>query len=111
MATTRKSAKRTAGKKSGGRGASARKKTTGKKSASRRSGSKAKKATRPRRKSAGTLRKRAAQGLRVARGGVESVKQAGDKLWESLRSTTAQVVEGVRDRLGEDVERSRPTDR
>jgi hypothetical protein len=111
MATTRKSArksaKRTAGKKSGRRGASAQKKATRAKAASRRSGPKAKKATRPRGTSAATLKKRAAEGLRVARGGVETVKQAGDKLWDSLRSTTAQVVEGVKDRLGED-ERSRP---
>lgn len=111
MATTRKSAKRAAGKKSGGRKTSARTKTTRKKTASRRSGSKAKKAARPRRKSASTLRKRAAEGLRAARGGVETVKQAGDKLWDSLRSTTSQVVGGVRDRLGEDAERSRPADR
>jgi hypothetical protein len=112
MATTRKSArksaKRTAGKKSRGKGASAQKKATRTKAASRRSGPKAKKAARPRGTSAATLKKRAVEGLRVARGGVETVKQAGDKLWDSLRSTTAQVVEGVRDRLGEDDERSRP---
>jgi hypothetical protein len=111
MATTRKSAKRAAGKKSGSRSASARKKTARKKTASRRSGPKAKETARPRRKSSTTLRKRAAKGLRAAQGGVETVKQAGDKIWESLRATTTQVVEGVRDRFGEDTDRSTPSSR
>jgi hypothetical protein len=27
------------------------------------------------------------------------VRQAGERTWETLKSTTAQVVEGVRDRM------------
>jgi hypothetical protein len=30
------------------------------------------------------------------------VKQTGGKIWESLRTTTTQVVGGVRDRLNDD---------
>jgi hypothetical protein len=104
MATTRKSAKRTARKKTSGRKrASAGKKAVRRKAVSRRSSPKTKGA---RKKKKGTpLSRRAAQGLRAARGGVKSVRQAGDKIWEALRSTTAHVVEGVKDRLAEETER------
>lgn len=103
MATTRKSAKRTGRKKSGGRKpASAGKKATRRKAVSRRSSPKTKGA---RKKKGTSLSRRAAQGLRAARGGVKSVRQAGDKIWEALRSTTAHVVEGVKDRLAEETER------
>jgi hypothetical protein len=103
MATTRKSAKRTARKKTSGRKrASAGKKATRTKAVSRRSSPKAKAV---RKKKGTALRRRAAQGLRAARGGVKSVRQAGDKIWEALRSTTAHVVEGVKDRLTEENER------
>ena len=103
MATTRKSAKRAARKKTSGRKrASAGKKATRTKAVSRRSSRKSKGA---RKKKGAALRRRAAQGLRAARGGVKSVRQAGDKIWEALRSTTAHVVEGVKDRLAEENER------
>lgn len=39
-----------------------------------------------------TLKRKARKGLRAAR-------QAGEKTWEALKSTTAQVVEGVRERI------------
>jgi hypothetical protein len=103
MATARKSAKRAASKKSRTRRASARKKTTRKKTVSRRSSVKAKPRRRSRRKkAAAVLRQRAAKGLRAARSGVKTVKQTGGKIWESLRTTTTQVVGGVRDRLNDD---------
>ena len=102
MATTRKSAKRTARKKTSRKRASAGKKATRTKAVSRRSSRKSKGA---RKKKGAALRRRAAQGLRAARGGVKSVRQAGDKIWEALRSTTAHVVEGVKDRLAEENER------
>jgi hypothetical protein len=82
MAATRKSTKRTAGKK----------KRPARKTASRgRTKSKVLKTT--------SLKRKARKGLRAAKGGIESVKQAGERTWETLKSTTAQVVEGVRDRI------------
>jgi hypothetical protein len=105
MATKRKSAKRTAGKKtSGSKRASARKKPARKKSAKRGASSKR---TAGRKK--GPLGRRVAKGLQAARGGIDSARQAGDKIWGALRSTTAQVVEEVKDRLGEDSDRNMPT--
>jgi hypothetical protein len=82
MAATRKSTKRTAGKKR----SSAKRSSTKK-----RPKSKALKTT--------ALKRKARKGLRAAKGGIESVRQAGEKTWETLKSTTAQVVEGVRDRI------------
>jgi hypothetical protein len=82
MAATRKSTKRTAGKK----------KRPARKPASRgRTKSKVLKTT--------TLKRKARKGLRAAKGGIETVKQAGERTWETLKSTTAQVVEGMRDRI------------
>jgi hypothetical protein len=52
------------------------------------------------------LKRKAQQGLRVAKGGINTVRQAGEKTWEALKSTTAHVVEGVRDRLGDDSDRN-----
>ena len=43
----------------------------------------------------------AKKGLKVARGGFDSVIQAGGKTWESLKSTTANVMEGVVDGVKE----------
>jgi hypothetical protein len=49
-----------------------------------------------------TLKRTARKGLRAAREGIDTVRQAGEKTWEALKSTTTQVVEGVRDRLGDE---------
>ena len=35
-----------------------------------------------------------------ATGGLTTVRQVGQKTWKSLKSTTAQVVEGVKDTFG-----------
>jgi hypothetical protein len=92
MAATRKSTKRTAGKKRSSAKRSSTKKRTSRKSASRgRAKSKALKTT--------TLKRRARKGLKAAKGGIESMRQVGERTWETLKSTTAQVVEGVRDRI------------
>jgi hypothetical protein len=92
MAATRKSTKRTAGKKRGSAKRSSTKKRSARKAASRgRTKSKALKTA--------TLKRKARNGLRAAKGGIETVRQAGERTWESLKSTTAQVVEGVRDRI------------
>ena len=80
MAATRKSAKRSATKKQ---------KQPARKSASKRRG---KKSTAPR---ATGLKRRAKKGLKAARGGLDSVLQAGGKTWKSLKSTTANVMEGM----------------
>jgi hypothetical protein len=96
MATTRKSTKRAGKKRSGAKRASARKRST-RKAASRR-GTKATK--RGARKA--TLKRRAKKGLRVAREGLDTVRQAGERTWDVLKSTTSQVVEGVKERFGED---------
>ena len=96
MAPTRKSAKRAGKKRSRTKRASAKKRPT-RKAASRRSA----KTTRRARKTS-SLKRRARQGLRAARGGLDTVRQAGERTWEVLKSTTSQVVEGVKDRLGDD---------
>jgi hypothetical protein len=41
----------------------------------------------------------ARKGLKAARGGLDTVFKAGEKTWKTLKSTTAQVVEGVKDSL------------
>jgi hypothetical protein len=84
MAATRKSTKRTAGKKrSSATRASSKKRSTKKRSARK------------------TASKRATKSrvVKAAKGGLETVRQAGERTWETLKSTTAQVVEGVRDRI------------
>ena len=112
MARTRKSAKRAGKKRSGVKRASAKKRST-RKTASRRGAKTARRgvrktAKRGTRKTAkrgtrkATLKRRAEQGLRAARGGINTVRQAGERTWDVLKSTTSQVVEGVRERLGED---------
>jgi hypothetical protein len=96
MAATRKSAKRGAAKKR-----AAAKRPSSKKPPARKSTAK-----RRTRKSAGTkasgLKRKARKGLKAARGGLNTVIQAGGKTWRSLKSTTAQVVEGVKGSLAGD---------
>ncbi len=96
MATTRKSTKRAGKKRRGAKRASAKKRST-RKTASRRGTKAAKRGSRK-----PTLKRRAKKGLRVAREGLDTVRQAGERTWEVLKSTTSQVVDGVRERLGED---------
>lgn len=97
MAATRKSSKRTAGKKRAGAKRTSAKKRPVRKAASKR-GAKSS-GTKARKKKAANLRRTAAKGLKAARGGLDTVRQAGDKAWGALKSTTAQVVEGVKDRF------------
>ena len=96
MAATRKSAKRGAAKKR-----AAAKRPSSKKPPARKSTAK-----RRTRKSAGTkasgLKRKARKGLKAARGGLNTVIRAGGKTWRSLKSTTAQVVEGVKGSLAGD---------
>lgn len=96
MAPTRKSAKRTAGKKRSAKRGSTRNRTVRKSTARR--GTKSRGARTEKKKSL-NLRKGAKKGLQVARSGIDTVREAGDKAWSALKSTTAQVVEGVRDRM------------
>jgi hypothetical protein len=99
MAATKKSTKRTAGKKrSTAKRASAKKRPTRKAAAKGRTKARASNST--------SLKKKARQGLRAARGGIDTVRQAGEKTWEALKSTTAQVVGGVKDRLGDESDRN-----
>lgn len=93
MATPRKSAKRARRKRSTSKRATAKKAPSRKRAARRSTKSRASKKAR--------LKQTARKGLRAARGGMKTVRQAGEKTWEALKSTTAQVVEGVRDRFGE----------
>lgn len=94
-ATRRKSTKRSAGKKrSTAKRSPAKKRPAGKATSKRRTkGRSSKKTT--------GLGRTARKGLRAARGGIDTVRQAGEKTWEALKSTTAQVVGGVKGRLGE----------
>jgi hypothetical protein len=94
----RASAKRTSAKRTSA------KRATAKKGAARKSASK-------RRAKAGgsgtkALKRTARKGLRAAQGGIETMRQVGEKTWETLKSTTAHVVEGVKDKLGDDSARS-----
>jgi hypothetical protein len=84
MAPTRKSAKRTSGKKRTLKRATAKKRPRAKPPSKRRTKSTAKKASSKKRRA------------RAARGPLGSVIVAGEKTWEALKSTTAQVVEGVK---------------
>ena len=101
MAATRKSAKRGAAKKR-----AAAKRPSSRKSSARKSPARKSTAKRGARKSAGAktsgLKRKARKGLKAARGGLNTVIQAGGKTWRSLKSTTAQVVEGVKGSLAGD---------
>ena len=79
MAPTRKPAKRSAGKK---------------KQSARKSPSKlgAKKSVKPAAKRRRTRK--------TALGGLDTVRQVGEKTWKTLKSTTAQVMEGVKETFG-----------
>ena len=89
MAASRKSAKRSAAKKSAAaKGPSSKKKAVRKPASKRR-------ARKTRTSKATGLKRQARKGLKAARGGFDSVMQAGGKTWESLKSTTANVMEGV----------------
>ncbi|MEA2724430.1 MAG: hypothetical protein QOH59_2201 [Gemmatimonadales bacterium] len=89
MAATRKSAKRRAAKQSASAKRPSSKKKPARKSTPKRRANKttASKAT--------GLKRQAKKGLKAARGGLDSVLQAGEKTWESLKTTTANVMEGV----------------
>jgi hypothetical protein len=91
MAGPKKSAKRaTAKKRQAPKRQSAKKKASRKSSSKRRAG----KAAAP---TGAQLKRKARKGLKAARGGLDTVLQAGEKTWQTLKSTTAQVVEGVKD--------------
>lgn len=76
MAASKKSAKRS----------SAKKRPAAKSSRSKKSAAKAKAARRKPKKR--------------ATGGLGTVRQVGQKTWKTLKSTTAQVVEGVKETFG-----------
>jgi hypothetical protein len=102
MAATRKSAKRAAGKKrKSAKRSSAKKRPTRKTAAKGRARRRVPKAAALKR----TAKRTARKGLQAAREGIDTVRQAGEKTWGVLKSTTTQVVEGVRDRLAEDSDR------
>ena len=89
MAATRKSAKRSAAKKGAAAKRPSAKKQPARKSAAKRRGSKS---AAP--KTAG-LKRQARKGLKAARGGLDSVLEAGGKTWKTLKTTTANVMDGV----------------
>lgn len=86
MAATRKTAKR-----------GSRKKATKKSSATRKASSKrrAKSAVGSR---AASLKRKAKKGLKAARSGLKTVRQAGEKTWKRLTTTTAHVVDEIKKR-------------
>lgn len=71
--------------------ATAKKRAGAKPASKRRTKSTAKKARSPKKKSTRA---------RSARGPLSTVRVAGEKTWEALKSTTAQVVEGVKGTFG-----------
>jgi hypothetical protein len=82
MAARKKSAKRT----------SAKKKKPARKAASKTGSRKSAKAT--------ASKPRSRKASKTARGGLNTMRQVGEKTWETLKSTTAQVVEGVKETFG-----------
>jgi hypothetical protein len=83
MAATRKSTKRTGKKRSSATRSSAKKRSTKKRSARK------------------TASKRGTKSsvVKAAKGSLDTMRQAGERTWKTLKSTTAQVVEGVKDRI------------
>ena len=99
MAATRK--RTGARKRSRSKGASAKKRPA-RKAASRRGGRSRSAKKSSRRNS--NLKRQARKGLRAAKGGIKTVRQVGERTWEVLKSTSAQVVGGVRDKMSESPE-------
>jgi hypothetical protein len=99
MAATRKSAKRAAGKKRKSAKRSSAKKRPARKAAAK---GRARRGTAKGAALKRTAKRTAQKGLRAAREGIDTVRQAGEKTWGVLKSTTTQVVEGVKDRFGEE---------
>jgi hypothetical protein len=91
MAATKKSAKRSAGKKR----APAKKKGSARTSA-KTPRSKTKKGGRSK---TTALQRRARKGLGAAREGFDSVLEAGGKTWRTLKNTTALMMEGVKETI------------
>jgi hypothetical protein len=91
MAATRKSAKRSAGKKQ-----TPAKKKGSSKASSKSARNKTKKAGRSK---PSALKRTARKGLGAARDGFDSVLEAGGKTWRTLKNTTALMMEGVKDTL------------
>jgi hypothetical protein len=79
----------------------AKKRTAKRASAKKRAGAKVgtKRRTKSRAKKAGSAKKRTTR-ARSARGTLKSVRVAGEKTWKALKSTTAQMVEGVKGTFG-----------
>jgi hypothetical protein len=79
----------------------AKKRTVKRASAKKRAGAKlgSKRRTKSRAKKASGAKKRTTRG-RSARGTLKRVRVAGEKTWKALKSTTAQMVEGVKGTFG-----------
>jgi hypothetical protein len=94
MAATKKPPKRSPAKKRTAAKGTAAKRASAKKQPARKTSSKgrSKKSGTPK---ASGLKRQAKKGLKAARGGLDSVLQAGEKTWETLKTTTANVMEGV----------------
>jgi hypothetical protein len=73
----------------------AKRQSPAKKSARKSSSKRGRKSTA---KSAGS--RRATRKRPKAAGGLETVRQVGERTWETLKSTTAHVVEGVKETFG-----------
>jgi hypothetical protein len=95
MAATRKSARRRTGKKkttAAKRGAPARaraRKRSSSKAARSRAGS-VQRAT-PK------LKRKAKRGLRIAKEGLDTVREAGGRAWQALRAKTTRIVDDVKE--------------
>jgi hypothetical protein len=93
MATTRKAAKRSTRKKSAAPGRRAA--ASGTKSRKRTAGKKSTRSTRTSKNP--KLARTARSGLRLAKEGLQSVRQAGGKAWQAVKETTTQMGENARD--------------
>jgi hypothetical protein len=78
------------------------KKRTGKKgTAKKRAGTRATKRAKSGKKKTGTARKKSSR-ARSKPGPLGSMRVAGEKTWQALKSSTARMVEGVKDTFGTD---------
>jgi len=78
----------------------ARKKSTKRTSAKKRPAAKSSRSKKTSAKGKAASKRRSRKAPRSPKGGLTAVRQAGKRTWKTLKSTTAQVVEGVKETFG-----------
>lgn len=78
----------------------ASKKSAKRSSAKKRPATKTTRSKKPAAKAKATPKRRPRKAAKRGTGGLDTVRQVGERTWETLKSTTAQVVEGVKETFG-----------